>query len=115
MNPEIGKRAAEETREEIQEALKNADMVFISGGEGGGTCTGGAPIVARIAKEMGALTVGVVTKPFSFEGLQRMRLAEIGLDQLRQCVDSLIVIPNDKLTYYSEQGNNSKTGFCHVR
>src|SRR3989344_2062155 len=74
MNPELGKRAVEETKEEIQEVIKGADMVFIAGGEGGGTCTGASPIVARIAKELGALTVAGVSKPFSFEGIQRMRL-----------------------------------------
>lgn len=97
MNPEVGKRAAEETREEIQEALKNADMVFVAGGFGGGTCTGAGPVVAKIAKEMGALTVGVVSKPFSFEGQQRMRLAEGGLEELAKAVDALVIIPNDKL------------------
>jgi cell division protein FtsZ len=112
MNPEIGKRAAEETREEIQEALKNADMVFISGGEGGGTCTGAAPIVAKIAKEMGALTVGVVTKPFSFEGQQRMRLAEQGLEELRTSVDSLIIIPNDRLLTTVSKETTAKQAFA---
>jgi cell division protein FtsZ len=97
MNPEIGKRAAEETKEEIQEALKNSDMVFVAGGLGGGTCTGAGPVVAKIAREMGALTIGVVTKPFSFEGQNRMRLAEQGLDDLSHAVDALIVIPNDKI------------------
>src|SRR3954471_19847824 len=89
MNPELGKRAVEETKEEIQESVKGADMVFIAGGLGGGTCTGAAPIVARISKEMGALTVAVVTKPFFFEGQQRMKLAEIGLEELRQSVDAI--------------------------
>jgi len=112
MNPEVGKRAAEETREEIQEALKNADMVFISGGEGGGTCTGAAPIVARIAKEMGALTIGVVTKPFAFEGQQRMRLAEQGLEQLRESVDSLIIIPNDRLLSTVSKETTAKQAFA---
>jgi cell division protein FtsZ len=112
MNPEVGKRAAEETREEIQEAMKNADMVFIAGGEGGGTGTGAAPIVARIAKEMGALTVGVVTKPFSFEGQQRMRLAEQGLEALRDCVDSLIVIPNDRLLSTVSKDTTAKQAFA---
>ncbi|MFM2383696.1 MAG: hypothetical protein RIQ72_268 [Candidatus Parcubacteria bacterium] len=97
MNPEIGKRAAEETKEEIQEALKNSDMVFVAGGLGGGTCTGAGPVVARIAKEMGALTVAVVTKPFMFEGQARMRLAEQGLEELSKAVDALVVIPNEKL------------------
>ncbi len=97
MNPDLGKRASEETKEEVQQALKGSDMVFIACGEGGGTGTGAAPIVAKTAKELGALTVAVVTKPFSFEGQQRMRLAEQGLEALRQEVDALIVIPNDRL------------------
>src|ERR1700745_437687 len=97
MNPEMGKRAIEETKEEIQESIKGADMVFITCGLGGGTGTGAAPIVARISKEMGALTVAVVTKPFFFEGQQRMRLAEAGLEELRTAVDAIIVIPNDRL------------------
>src|SRR5580704_13127983 len=84
MNPELGKRASEETKEEVQQSIKGSDMVFIAGGMGGGTGTGAAPVVARTAKEMGALTVAVVTKPFSFEGQQRMRLAEGGLDELRK-------------------------------
>jgi len=112
MNPEVGKRAAEETREEIQEALKNADMVFIAGGEGGGTGTGASPIVAKIAKEMGALTVGVVTKPFSFEGRERMRLAEQGLEALRQCVDSLLIIPNDRLMTTVSKETTAKQAFA---
>ncbi len=97
MNPELGKRAVEETKEEVQEALKGADMVFIACGLGGGTGTGAAPVIARTAKELGALTVAVVTKPFSFEGQQRMRLAEAGLEELRQSVDALIVIPNNRI------------------
>lgn len=97
MNPELGKRAAEETKEELQEAIKGADMVFITGGMGGGTGTGASPIVARTAREQGALTIGVVTKPFFFEGSQRMFLAEHGLESLESEVDALIVIPNDKL------------------
>lgn len=97
MNPEIGKRAAEETKEEIQQTLKGSDMVFVACGMGGGTGTGAAPVVARTAKEIGALTVGVVTKPFSFEGAQRMRLAEQGLEELRKEVDALVVVPNDRL------------------
>lgn len=97
MNPELGKRAAEETKEELQEAIKGADMVFITGGMGGGTGTGASPVVARTAREQGALTIGVVTKPFFFEGSQRMFLAEHGLENLENEVDALIVIPNDKL------------------
>lgn len=97
MNPDIGKQAAVDTKEEIGTALKGADMVFITCGLGGGTGTGAAPIVAEIAREMGALTVGVVTKPFSFEGAQRMRIAEDGWHALREKVDALITIPNDRL------------------
>ncbi len=97
MNPELGKRAAEETKEEIQEALKGADMVFIASGMGGGTGTGASPVVARTARELNALTIGVVTKPFFFEGTQRMFLADKGLEALEAEVDALIIIPNDKL------------------
>lgn len=97
MNPEIGRQAAEENRDEIQEMLKGADMVFVTCGLGGGTGTGAAPIVAETAKEIGALTVGVVTKPFSFEGAQRRAIAEEGLVNMKDRVDALITIPNDKL------------------
>jgi len=97
MNPEIGKRAAEETKEEIQSVIKGADMVFATAGMGGGTGTGAAPVVARTSKELGILTVAVVTKPFFFEGAQRMRLAEMGLEELRREVDAMVVIPNDRL------------------
>jgi len=97
MNPEIGRQAAEENRDEIQDVLKGADMVFVTCGMGGGTGTGGAPIVAETAKELGALTVAVVTKPFAFEGAQRRAIAEEGLENLRDRVDTLITIPNDKL------------------
>lgn len=97
MNPDIGKQAAVDTKEEIGTALKGSDMVFITCGLGGGTGTGAAPVVAEIAREMGALTVGVVTKPFSFEGAQRMRIAEDGWHSLREKVDALITIPNDRL------------------
>jgi cell division protein FtsZ len=97
MNPDIGRQAAEENRDEILDVLKGADMVFITCGLGGGTGTGAAPIVAEAAKELGALTVAVVTKPFSFEGAQRRSIAEEGLQNLRERVDTLITIPNDKL------------------
>jgi cell division protein FtsZ len=97
MNPDIGKRAAEETKEEIQSVIKGADMVFITAGMGGGTGTGAVPVIARAAKEIGILTVVVVTKPFFFEGAQRMRLAEQGLEDLRREVDAMVVIPNDRL------------------
>ena len=96
-NPEIGKKAAEESREEIAEAIKGANMVFITAGMGGGTGTGAAPIVAEIAKSMEILTVGVVTKPFPFEGKKRMRHAEMGIANLKEKVDTLVIIPNEKL------------------
>lgn len=96
-NPEIGRKAAEEDRERIKETLKGSDMAFIAAGMGGGTGTGAAPVVAQIAKELGILTVGIVTKPFTFEGSQRARAAEEGIQQLSKHVDSLIIIPNDKL------------------
>lgn len=97
MNPAIGQQAAEESREEIHDIIKGADMVFVTGGFGGGTCTGGAPVVCEIAKEAGALTVAVVTRPFSFEGQQRMTVAEEGLAELNDRVDAAVVIPNDRL------------------
>ncbi len=112
MNPELGKRAVEETKEEIQEAIKGADMVFIAGGMGGGTCTGSAPGVARTAKELGALTVAVVTKPFFFEGLQRMKLAEQGLEELRKEVDAIIIIPNDRLLANIDKTTTAKNAFA---
>jgi cell division protein FtsZ len=112
MNPEIGKRAAEETKEEVQQAIKGSDMVFITSGMGGGTGTGAAPIVARAAKEMGALTVAVVTKPFSFEGAQRMRLAEQGLEELRKEVDALIIIPNDRILATVAKDTTLKQAFA---
>lgn len=96
-NPEVGRQAAHEDRERIMEVLQGSDMVFITAGMGGGTGTGAAPVIAEIAKEMGILTVAVVTKPFKFERKKRMALAEAGIDELRQSVDSLIIIPNDKL------------------
>jgi len=97
-NPEVGQGAAAESRDDIKEALKGADMVFVTAGEGGGTGTGAAPVIADIAKnEIGALTVGVVTRPFNFEGSQRARQAQDGIDKLREFVDTLIVIPNEKL------------------
>ena len=96
-NPDIGAQAAEETKGEIAEALRGADMVFVTAGMGGGTGTGAAPIVAAAAKEMGILTIGVVTKPFTFEGKKRLSQAERGIESLKSKVDTLVVIPNDKL------------------
>ncbi|MEX2405213.1 MAG: cell division protein FtsZ, partial [Candidatus Paceibacterota bacterium] len=111
MNPEMGRRAADETKEELQEALKNSDMVFIACGEGGGTGTGAAPIVAKTAREIGALTVGVVTKPFFFEGSQRMKLAVQGLENLSKEVDALIVIPNDRILQNVEKETSATEAF----
>ena len=102
-DPEVGKKAAEDHAEEIEEVLRGADMVFVTAGEGGGTGTGGAPVVARIAKSMGALTIGVVTRPFTFEGRRRANQAESGIDALRAEVDTLIVIPNDRLLSISDR------------
>jgi cell division protein FtsZ len=102
-DPEIGQRAAVDHAEEIEEVLKGADMVFVTAGEGGGTGTGGAPVVARIARSLGALTIGVVTRPFSFEGKRRATQAETGIAELRDEVDTLIVIPNDRLLSISDR------------
>jgi cell division protein FtsZ len=96
-DPKVGREAAEESREELKEAVRGADMVFVTAGEGGGTGTGAAPVIAQIAREQGALTVGVVTKPFAFEGRQRMARADDGIEDLRKHVDSVIVIPNERL------------------
>ena len=112
MNPELGRQAAEETKEEIQEALKGSDMVFVTCGMGGGTGTGAAPVVAQLSREMGALTVGVVTRPFGFEGQQRSRLAETGLSELRKAVDALIIIPNDKLLAIVSRDTGIKNAFA---
>ena len=111
MDPEVGKRSAEETREEIQDVIKGSDMIFIAGGMGGGTCTGAAPIVAAIAKNEGILTIGVVTKPFFFEGASRMKLAERGLEELEKEVDALIVIPNDRLLSVIDKNTSVKQAF----
>ena len=101
-NPEIGRKAAEEHRDDLEEVLKGADMVFVTAGEGGGTGTGGAPIMAEVAKGVGALTIGVVTRPFAFEGRRRSMQAEQGIEDLREAVDTLIVIPNDRLLEISD-------------
>ncbi|MBQ9673817.1 MAG: cell division protein FtsZ [Ruminococcus sp.] len=109
--PEIGQQAAEESREEIAAILKDTDMVFVTAGMGGGTGTGAAPVVASIAKELGILTVAVVTKPFAFEGKKRMAQAEQGIEALATSVDSLIIVPNERLKYYSEQSITLKNAF----
>lgn len=113
MNPEIGKKAAEETKAEIGDSIKGADMVFIACGLGGGTGTGAAPVVARATKEQGILTVGVVTKPFFFEGNQRSRIAEKGLEELSKEVDAIIVIPNDRLLATTDKDTSFKTAFAN--
>jgi cell division protein FtsZ len=102
-NPDVGRKAAEDHAEEIEEVIKGADMVFVTAGEGGGTGTGGAPVVARIARSLGALTIGVVTRPFMFEGRRRALQAEVGIEELREEVDTLIVIPNDRLLSISDR------------
>ncbi|USQ81488.1 cell division protein FtsZ [Ornithinimicrobium faecis] len=102
-DPEVGRKAAEDHMEEIEEALRGADMVFVTAGEGGGTGTGGAPVVAKVAKSLGALTIGVVTRPFTFEGRRRANQAETGIGSLREEVDTLIVIPNDRLLSISDR------------
>jgi len=110
-NPEIGQKAAEESKEEISNMLRGADMVFITTGMGGGTGTGAAPVVSAIARELGILTVGIVTKPFAFEGKKRMTQAEAGIAALREHVDSLVVIPNERLKFVSEEKITFKNAF----
>jgi cell division protein FtsZ len=109
--PDVGKNAAEDHRDEIEEVLKGADMVFVTCGEGGGTGTGGAPVVANIARKLGALTIGVVTRPFSFEGKRRQVQAESGIDELRNQCDTLIVIPNDRLLALGDRGISMMDAF----
>ncbi len=109
--PEVGRRSAEESREEIAAALKGADLVFVTAGMGGGTGTGCAPVVAEVAREQGALTIAVVTKPFAFEGKQRMRNAEAGINDLKQRVDTLVVIPNDRLLQVVSKGTSMVEAF----
>lgn len=111
MDPEMGRKAAEETKEAIQETIKGADMIFVSGGYGGGTCSGAGPVIAKIAKEQGILTIAVATKPFSFEGIYRARLAEEGLTALREAVDAMIVIPNDKILSVVEKNTPFLSAF----
>ncbi|MFP3854243.1 MAG: cell division protein FtsZ [Anaerolineales bacterium] len=110
-NPEMGRKAAEESAEEIYEVLKGADMVFIAAGIGGGTGTGAAPIIAQISREIGALTIGVVTRPFTFEGAKRMTSAESGIKDLKEHVDTLIVIPNDRLLQIADKKASLQDSF----
>ncbi|MDX1600522.1 MAG: cell division protein FtsZ [Anaerolineales bacterium] len=110
-NPEMGQKAAEESAEEIYEVLKGADMVFIAAGIGGGTGTGAAPIIAQISREIGALTIGVVTRPFTFEGSKRMAAAEAGIEKLKEHVDTLIVIPNDRLLQIADKRASLQDSF----
>ena len=109
--PDIGKRAAEESREEIAQLLKGSDLVFVTAGMGGGTGTGAAPVVAEVARELNCLTIAVVTKPFQFEGKQRMKNAEVGINELKQCVDTLVVIPNDRLLQVVSKGTSMLEAF----
>ena len=110
-NSELGTKSAEESREDIYEAVRDADMIFVAAGMGGGTGTGAAPVVAQLAKETGALTVGVVTRPFAFEGIRRARVADEGIDRLRQQVDTLLVIPNERLHVISEEEITAENSF----
>lgn len=110
-NPDMGRRAAEETREEINNSIKGSDMIFVTCGMGGGTGTGSAPVIAKIARESGALTVGVVTKPFLFEGQERMRLALQGIEELKKEVDALIIIPNDRLLAIVDKETSVRNAF----
>src|SRR5215813_8940296 len=110
-NPEVGHNAAEDHKDEIEEVLKGADMVFVTCGEGGGTGTGGAPVVGNIARKIGALTIGVVTRPFSFEGKRRQVQAEVGIEELRNHCDTLIVIPNDRLLALGDRGISMMDAF----
>ncbi len=112
MNPELGRKAAEETAEEIQESIKGADMIFIAGGFGGGTMSGAGPKIASTAKEQGSLTVGVVTKPFFFEGVRRMQIADQALDEMRKAVDAIIVVPNDRLLSAIDKDTTAKKAFA---
>src|SRR5688572_25876328 len=110
-NPEVGRKAAEDHAEEIEEVLKGADMVFVTAGEGGGTGTGGAPVVSGVARELGALTIGVVTRPFSFEGRRRAHQAESGIQELKEAVDTLIIVPNDRLLQISDDETSMLDAF----
>ena len=110
-NPEIGRKAAEESKDQIAAALANTNMIFITAGLGGGTGTGAAPVVAQIARELGILTVGVVTRPFAFEGKKRLEQALSGIEELNKNVDSLVIIPNERLKYVSEQKITFKNAF----
>jgi cell division protein FtsZ len=110
-DPEIGRRASEEHRAEIEEILKGSDMVFVTAGEGGGTGTGGAPVVSSVARELGALTIGVVTRPFAFEGRHRATQADEGIQELKQAVDTLIIVPNDRLLQISDEETSMLDAF----
>lgn len=110
-NPEVGQKAAEESAEELYEVLKGTDMVFIAAGIGGGTGTGAAPVIAQVAKEVGALTIGVVTRPFTFEGIKRAKSAESGISNLKEVVDTLIVIPNDRLLQVADKRASLQDSF----
>src|SRR5512139_3071840 len=110
-DPEIGRKSAEESAEDLYNVLKGADMVFVTAGMGGGTGTGAAPVVAQIAKEVGALTIGVVTRPFTFEGNRRMQSCEVGMAKLKEHADTLIVIPNDRLLQIMDKRSSLNDSF----
>lgn len=112
MNPDLGKKAAEETKEELQEALKGADMIFVACGMGGGTGSGAGPVIARIAKELGILTIAIVTRPFMFEGNQRNKIAESAIEELKKNVDAIIVVPNDRLMSMVSKDTTAKSAFA---
>jgi cell division protein FtsZ len=112
MNPDLGKRAAEETKDELQEAIKGADMIFLACGMGGGTASGAAPVIAKIANELGILTIAVVTKPFAFEGSQRNKIAEYAIEELKKNVDAIIIVPNDRLMAMVTKDTTAKSAFA---
>ena len=113
-DPEVGRKAAEESKNEIIKLLEDSEMVFITAGMGGGTGTGAAPVIAQLAKEMGKLTVGVVTKPFTFEGRKRMKQAETGIEELKSKVDTLITIPNDRLLQVVQKNTSMPVSYTHL-
>ncbi len=112
MNPDLGRKAAEETKEEIQDAMKGADMIFLACGMGGGTASGASPVIARLAKELGILTIAVVTKPFSFEGQQRNKIADYAIEELKKNVDAIIIVPNDRLMAMVSKDTTAKSAFA---
>jgi len=115
MNPELGKKAAEEQREKLSKIIKGSDMIFITGGFGGGTCTGAAPVIAEIAKSQKILTIAIITRPFKFEGTPRMKIAKAGLENIKGKVDTLIVISNDRILSLTNKDASSQSNFKKLR